>query len=199
MTMTTLASMEESALRPRDAEMAKILVDNHREFLAYLQRRVGRRDVAEDILQSAFARGLQKLETLREDEALVPWFYRALRNAAVDHFRRTKSADRALESFAHEVEEAEEPNETMRSEVCRCVLRLAETLKPEYADALRRVEVDGAPVKSFAEERGISASNAAVRVFRAREALRRQVAASCGSCATHGCVECTCQPKEVKE
>lgn len=197
--MTTLPRMEESALRPRDTEMAKILVDNHREFLAYLERRVGRRDVAEDILQSAFARGLQKLETLREDEALVPWFYRALRNAAVDHFRRAKSADRALESFAHEVEEAEEPNETMRSEVCRCVLRLAETLKPEYADALRRVEVDGAPVKSFAEERGISASNAAVRVFRAREALRRQVAASCGSCATHGCVECTCQPREVKE
>ena len=31
-----------------------------------------------------------------------------------------------------------------------------------------------------------------VRVFRAREALRRQVAASCGTCAEHGCIACTC-------
>ena len=81
----------------------------------------------------------------------------------------------------------------MRDEVCRCVSRLAETLKPEYADALRRIEVDGISVTSFADERGISKSNAAVRVFRAREALRRQVAASCGTCAEHGCLACTCK------
>ncbi|MBX3233564.1 MAG: sigma-70 family RNA polymerase sigma factor [Labilithrix sp.] len=184
--------MEESALRPRDAEIANVLVANHREFLGYLERRLGRRDVAEDILQNAFARGLEKLETLRDDEAVVPWFYRTLRNAAVDYFRRTKTADGALSRFAAELEEAEEPNETMRAEVCQCVTRLASTLKPEYADALQRVEVEGASMKEFAQQAGISAGNAAVRVFRAREALRKQVAASCGTCATHGCVACTC-------
>ncbi len=80
----------------------------------------------------------------------------------------------------------------LRDEICRCVARLADTLKPEYAEALRRIEVDGIAVKTFADERGISASSAAVRVFRAREALRRQVATSCGTCAEHGCVSCTC-------
>jgi hypothetical protein len=29
-------------------------------------------------------------------------------------------------------------------------------------------------------------------VFRAREALRKQVAVSCGTCAEHGCLNCTC-------
>jgi RNA polymerase sigma-70 factor (ECF subfamily) len=183
---------EPSAERALDPDVTRVLVDNHREFLRFLERRVGRREVAEDILQEAFARGLDKLETLRDSEAVVPWFYRALRNATVDYFRRTKTADRALTQFATEIETAEEPNETVRAEVCRCVSRLAETLKPEYADALKRVEVDGATVKSFAEERGISTNNAAVRVFRAREALRRQVAASCGTCAEHGCLNCTC-------
>ena len=38
-----------------------------------------------------------------------------------------------------------------------------------------------------------SSNNAAVRVFRAREALRKQVARACGACATHGCVDCTCK------
>jgi RNA polymerase sigma factor (sigma-70 family) len=179
------------AVRPIP-ETARILVENHREFLRYLEHRLGRRDIAEDILQEAFARGLDKLETLRDDETVVPWFYRTLRNATVDYFRRTKVADKALAQFADEVERAEEPTESVRAEVCRCVTRLADTLKPEYADALRRVEVEGASMKSYAEERGISPNNAAVRVFRAREALRRQVAASCGTCAEHGCISCTC-------
>lgn len=179
--------------RPIDPAVKQVLVDNHREFLHFLERRLGRRDLAEDILQDAFARGLDKLETLRDGEAVIPWFYRTLRNATVDHYRRTKVADRALALFAEEIETTEEPSETVRAEVCRCITRLAETLKPEYADALRRVEVEGASVKSFAEERGISKSNAAVRVFRAREALRRQLAVSCGTCAEHGCLSCTCQ------
>lgn len=58
-----------------------------------------------------------------------------------------------------------------------------DTLKPEYADALRRIDVDGMPVKTYADEAGTSASNAGVRVFRARDALRKQVAHSCGTCA----------------
>jgi RNA polymerase sigma-70 factor (ECF subfamily) len=172
--------------------VVRVLVENHRQFLRFLERRVGRRDLAEDILQSAFVRSLDKLETLRDDEAVVAWFYRALRNATIDHHRRSSAADRALAQFAAELETSTEPSETVRDEVCRCVTRLAETLKPEYAEALRRVEVEGASMAAFAEQTGITTNNAAVRVFRAREALRRQVMASCGTCAEHGCVACTC-------
>ncbi len=182
------------AARPLDSAIAQVLVDNHRELLRFVERRVGRRDLAEDILQEAFARGLPKLETLRDGEAVIAWFYRTLRNAIVDHHRRGQVADRALAQFAEEIESAQEPADAVREEVCRCVTRLAGTLKPDYAEALQRVEVDGVSMKTFAEERGITPGNAAVRVFRAREALRRQVAVSCGSCAEHGCLSCTCAP-----
>ena len=183
------------AARALDPEVTRVLVDNHREFLRFLERRVGRRDVAEDILQDAFARGLDKLQTLRDGEAVIAWFYRTLRNSTVDYYRRAKVADRALTQFAEEIATNEEPPESVHAEVCRCVTRLADTLKPEYADALRSVEVEGMSVKGFAEERGISTNNAAVRVFRARAALRRQLAVSCGTCAEHGCVSCTCDEK----
>jgi RNA polymerase sigma factor (sigma-70 family) len=172
-------------------DVVRVLVDNHRAFLAFLEKRVGRRDVAEDILQEAFARGLDRIDTLRDDESAVAWFYRLLRNAVVDRHRRAQSADRALASFAAEVETATPPAE-VGAAVCHCVGRLAETLKPEYAEAIRRIDVDGVPVKTFAEEHGISSNNAGVRVFRARKALREQVAACCGTCADHGCVDCTC-------
>jgi len=184
-----------SAEREIDADVTKVLVENHRAFLRFLERHVGRRDLAEDILQDAFARGLTKLEALRDGESAVPWFYRMLRNATIDHHRRIGASDRALAAFAEEMEKSEDPSKAMHDEVCQCVGRLADTLKPEYAQALRRVEVDGMAVKDFAAETGISAGNAAVRVHRAREALRRQVAVSCGTCATHGCFDCTCGEK----
>ena len=80
----------------------------------------------------------------------------------------------------------------MESEICACVSRLAATLKPEYSEALDAIEIRGTPVKSFAEQKGLSPSNAAVRVFRAREALKKRVRESCGTCAEHGCIDCSC-------
>ncbi len=177
---------------PVDARVAAILVENHRAFLAFLERRVGDRLVAEDILQAAFTKGLERAGTLRDEEAAVAWFYRALRNAVVDYHRRNGARSRALAAFAAEVEESEAPDAELARAVCQCVARLADTLKPEFAQALKRIEVDGVPVKQFAEEVGITANNAAVRVFRARDALRKQVARSCGTCAEHGCLDCTC-------
>lgn len=170
------------------------LVAQHREFLRFLERRVGDRAVAEDILQEAFVRGVARADEIREETA-VAWFYRTLRNAVIDHYRRRGASARALASLADELAGAEEPAPELRGAICRCVAELADTLKPEYAAAIRRIEVDGVAVKDFAVEAGISASNAAVRVFRAREALRKQVARSCGSCAEHGCVECSCGKK----
>jgi RNA polymerase sigma-70 factor (ECF subfamily) len=170
-----------------------ILLENHRAFLRYLERRVGDRALAEDILQDAFAKVVARPEQAPADEAIVPWFYRTLRNAAVDQFRRRGAADRAYEAFVRELDTRETPSTEMEAEICACVSRLAATLKPEYAEALQAVEVVGTPVKAFAEQKGLSSSNAGVRVFRAREALKKRVTESCGTCAEHGCVDCTCK------
>jgi len=87
----------------------------------------------------------------------------------------------------------------LRNAVCRCVSQLADTLKPEHAEALHRVEVEGLSVQAFATAAGISANSAAVRLFRAREALRKRVLRSCGSCAEHCCLDCTCGAPRRKD
>lgn len=171
--------------------MAAVFVANHREFLSFLERRVGSRAVAEDILQEAFVRGTGRV-VADSEESVVAWFYRTLRNAVVDHHRRRASASRALEAFAAESDDAAVPDPELHNAVCRCINELADTLKPEYSAALKRVEIDGVAVKDYAAELGISSSNAAVRIFRAREALRSQVSRSCGTCAEHGCLDCSC-------
>lgn len=173
-------------------DAVEILLENHRAFLSFLERRVGDRALAEDILQDAFTRNLDKIKGVSE-EAVIPWFYRTLRNAAIDQYRRRGAANRALEAFAKELatHETAPPGE-MSAEICACVRRLARTLKPEYAEALQAIEIDGVPVKTFAARKGLSAGNAGVRAFRAREALRRRVVESCGTCAEHGCANCSC-------
>lgn len=184
------AVTEDAPERPV-ADVAAVFVENHRSFLSFLERRVGSRAIAEEILQEAFVRGMGRV-TGDNHESVIAWFYRTLRNAAIDHHRRHKTASKALEVFAGESADRSEPDVEMNAAVCACVGRLAETLKPEYAAALKRVEVEGVAVKDYAIEVGISASNAAVRVFRAREALRNQVKRSCGTCAEHGCLDCSC-------
>ncbi|MEQ1759406.1 MAG: RNA polymerase sigma factor [Vicinamibacterales bacterium] len=177
----------------------ELLLENHRAFLNYLARKIGDRGLAEDILQDAFAKVVAHPEHAPADEGIVRWFYRTLRNAAIDQFRRKGAADRALEVFARELETRESATPEMGAEICACVSRLAQSLKPEYADALQAVDVAGSPVKAYAEAKGLSPGNAAVRVFRAREALRRRVTESCGVCAEHGCVNCTCRPSTPEE
>jgi RNA polymerase sigma-70 factor (ECF subfamily) len=169
------------------------LVENHRELLRFVERRVGSRADAEDILQEAFVRGVGRAGELRDDESAVAWFYRTLRNAVIDHHRRRGAKDRALEAFARELTPEAEAAPAVKDAVCACVRGLADTLKPEYAGALRRIEVDGVSVRDYAAEVGIAPNNAAVRAHRAREALRKRVMESCGTCAEHGCVDCTCR------
>jgi RNA polymerase sigma-70 factor (ECF subfamily) len=191
--METEADDGANAVNP---DVVAVFVANHRTFLDFLQKRVGSRAVAEDLLQEAFVRSAKIPADRAADEgSLIAWFYTTLRNAAVDHHRRQQTSTKALGAFAAELETHAQPEPELRDAICQCVGRLAKTLKPELSAAIERVEVDGVAVKDFAAEAGISPGNAAVRVFRAREALRKQVARSCGSCATHGCMDCTCAEK----
>lgn len=170
-----------------------LLLENHRAFLNYVQKRVGDRALAEDILQDAFAKVVADPAKAPEGEGIIPWFYRTLRNAAIDQFRRRGAADRALEAFARELETHAALDAEAEEEVCACITRLASSLKPEYAEALTVIDVEGTPVSRFAEQKGLTPGNAAVRVFRARQALRRRLAESCGACADHGCLNCDCR------
>ena len=177
---------------PAREELLSVMAENRRSFLSFLERRVGHRETAEDLLQEAFARSLDKVP-LEPEESVTAWFYRVLRNGVIDHYRRRGAGERALTALQKELDEAPpEPSPDERDAVCRCVTRLSDTLKPDYALALRRVEVDGLSVRDYAQEVGITANNAAVRLFRARETLRKRVVHWCGSCAERGCIDCTC-------
>lgn len=176
----------------REDDIVAALLANHRQFLAFLEQRTGNRADAEDILQSAFVRGIEKARDIRDGESAVAWFYRLLRNALVDYYRRRGAEQRALAGAV--AERTLEPDEELHREVCRCVTALLPALKSEYAELLRQVDLEDVPVAEAARRAGITANNASVRLHRARSALLKEVQRSCRTCATHGCLDCTCRP-----
>src|SRR5215207_10796593 len=143
-----------TAYRPTP-EVLRVLLDNHSRFLAFLERRVGSRDEAEDILQEAFVRSLERAPPMEDSTSAITWFYRVLRNALTDYYRRRDSRVRAIDRLAAETESVTEPDKELEALVCTCVMSLLDTLKPEYEMALRRVELEGVSVRSYAEEAGI--------------------------------------------
>lgn len=172
-------------------DVQQVLVDNHRRFLAFLESRLGNRALAEEILQAAFVRQLERLEPLSDAEGAIAWMFRVLRNALVDHHRHAGAEARALEGHLREMAGASFELE-LKDEVCACFKALLPTLKPEYSEVLRRVDLEERPIADVAQQLGITGNNATVRLHRARQALGKQLSRSCGTCATHGCLDCTC-------
>lgn len=60
---------------------------------------------------------------------------------------------------------------------------------PTIGDVLRRW---GDAVGEVANEPGLTANNATVRLHRARRALRQRIETVCGTCTEHACLDCTC-------
>lgn len=173
-------------------ELLAQLMPHRTEFLRYVERRVKDAGVAEDLLQEALMKGVAAAAEVRSEGALLGWFYKILENAALDHHRRASTNARAMERVGQELADAVVTANDAPARTCKCVAKLKAQLKPEYAQVLDRIEVDEVAVKDFADEAGLSRSNAAVRAFRAREALREKVKATCGHCAAAGCTDCSC-------
>lgn len=169
------------------------LLASHRRFLDFLTARVRTREDAEEILQDAFVRVIQKAGDIRDDESAVAWFYRLLRNAVIDHYRRVAAGRKALADQAFTASEFDPGFDAdLERIVCTCVDDLIPLLKSEYSDLIRRVDLGGGDVTVVADELGISPGNARVRLHRARAALRAELEKCCRTCATHGCLDCTC-------
>ena len=175
-------------------ERIRTLLEERARLLAFVERRVGSREIAEEILQDAFVRGVEKAADVRSDESVIAWFYRLLRNAIIDRRRRLAASERARAELAGEaVPSVPSPDE--RGAICHCMSGLIKTLKPEYESALRTVDLDDGTLTDLAQTDGITPQNAAVRLHRARRALEQKLRATCGACADHGCLDCGCKTR----
>jgi RNA polymerase sigma factor (sigma-70 family) len=77
--------------RAGDQQAWEALVDRYARYVHAIVVRVYRLDShdAEDVFQEVFARAFERLDTLRDGDALRPWIAQTARNCAVDTLRRS--------------------------------------------------------------------------------------------------------------
>jgi RNA polymerase sigma factor (sigma-70 family) len=164
---------------------------HHSDFLRFIATRVGEPAAAEDILQSAYLKALEHGSQLRDEESVVAWFYRILRNAIINHYRRGSARSKAHELFGAETPTSYEAE--LEQKICACIGDVIGDLKTEYREAIERVDLGGESVESFAQLQNTTANNASVRLHRARKAVAKKLGQICGVCAEHKCLDCTCR------
>jgi RNA polymerase sigma-70 factor (ECF subfamily) len=181
---------------PLDPRAEQALVNHRSRLLAFLERKTRDRDVAEDVLQAAYLRALERGTPAVGDESVVAWFKAVLQNAWLDRVRRGSVEVRAARDLAVQPEEPFADAE-LHDVVCACVHDAIESLKPEYAAMIQEVDLAARSLGEVARESGITANNAGVRLHRARQVLGQRLGKLCGACAAHGCLECSCKGTSV--
>lgn len=182
--------MSSPSLNTRSAQDLATLTGQlqaHRgEFIEFLRRRLRSGGDAEDLLQQGLLIATSKLGQLREPGSLMPWFYRILRRLLADHHAQWASREGKLHLL--EVESAQDDEVA----ICSCVLGLLGQLKPQDAILVQRVDLQELPLADVAHELGVSPGAAAVRLHRARKALRDGLRRCCGVEAFRASYDCAC-------
>ena len=103
------------------------LIESRGKFLGFLSARLHDTAAVEDVLQSAYIKALEHGSEIRDDESTVAWFYRILRNALVDHYRRTAVRDKGDATFAGETPQTYEHE--LQQVACACIGDVIRDLK----------------------------------------------------------------------
>lgn len=175
---------------PGKQTIEEVLLTSREQFLAFARKKIADPELAEDLLQDSLLKAIQAAPTLRSGESLIPWFYRILNNSIIDAYRKNGSRKTPLDiTLAEELP----ASDTEQAALCECFRRVLPLLKPDYAELIESLDLQGRSTNSEAERLGISATNLKVRRHRARQALRRELEATCRVCAEHHCLDCTCK------
>lgn len=162
-----------------------------KEFVGFARKRLRDPDLAADAVQESLLKALRAESQIKAGEKTKAWFYRILRRTIIDFHRRRDTRQRALEDLQRELQVP--PGEEEERLVCRCIDKLLSTLTPQYADLIRRLDLEEEDPRSVADRLGVTMNNLNVRAHRARRQLRQRLEESCRVCAEHGCLDCHCE------
>lgn len=178
-----------SDLKKNELLVTKVLP--HRErLLNFILSKISDRALAEDILQESLLKALNGLPDLEDEQKILSWFYRIVRNNIIDHYRRSNTESKHFEKYVQEASfyETEDEEKT----VCQCFKNVLPVLKPEYSILIKEMELGDEQPEQVAERLGITKNNLKVRRHRARRQLQDQLEETCGKCAEKGCTDCEC-------
>jgi RNA polymerase sigma factor (sigma-70 family) len=123
---------------------------------------------AEDVFQDVFARVFERLETLRDDEALRGWIAQVTRNLCADHLRRARPTEELTEETVRDLDDRlSDLDEAL------AVRQAMAALPTGCADILDRFFCRDEPYRTISHALGIPPGTIASRISRCLDRLRR--------------------------
>jgi RNA polymerase sigma factor (sigma-70 family) len=161
-----------------DTAVFGVLVQRHQDALYRLAwAMVQDRDVASDLVQDALIRAFVNLDRCRDVRRFRVWLMTTLRNRCLDYLKDRRRQDVPLDGVADVRAVSDtDPLDTLaaRTELERALGALPATLREAFL--LRHVE--DMDYEDMAELLETTVAGVKMRVSRAREALRQQLAAA---------------------
>jgi len=169
-----------------DAAAFDLLVRKHQHKVAALiGRYVADWNAVEDIAQETFVRVWRAIGNFRGDAQFSTWLHRIAVNTAKNYLtarsRRPPGedidiADAELFDSGAALRDVDTPeHEMMRQELEQTLMRAVQALPEDLRLAISLREVDGLSYEAIAERMGCPIGTVRSRIFRAREAIDREM------------------------
>ena len=154
--------------RAGDASAWHALVDRYARYVYAIATRVYRLgpEDAEDVFQEVFARVFERLDTLRDDDALRPWIAQTTRNCAVDTLRRS-GRETVVDTVPEDVDEGLE-----RLDEALTVHAALDTLSPDCHEILDRFFCRDESYRTISADLELPSGTIASRIARCLTRLR---------------------------
>ncbi len=151
-------------------------------LLRYLRRYVGNPGLAEDLLQETLIRMEKGLDKFEHRSSPKTWAFTIASRVATDHFR---SPENSLDIV--DVDEAAELPDTdlhiderlVIAEMSHCVREVIDSLPADYRIALVLHDLEGMSAEQVATVYTCTLASAKIRIYRARERLRKKLEHKC--------------------
>jgi len=157
------------------------------KILSLISRYIRNVDEVQDVAQEAFIKAYRALPNFRGDSAFYTWMYRIAINTAKNHLvarqRRPPAFDIDVDDAEHfsgdfQLKEIENPeNILFGGELKEVVERAISALPEDLRTAVTLREFDGLSYEDIATVMDCPVGTVRSRIFRAREAIDRQVKA----------------------
>ncbi|NNF00969.1 MAG: sigma-70 family RNA polymerase sigma factor [Pyrinomonadaceae bacterium] len=121
------------------------------------------RDAVDDIVQDVFITAYQKLDTLRDKNAVSPWIAKIARNRSVEFYRRNRPTEELSENLSAGAGSKNEAQE---------VLDAIRTMPNAYRETLVLRLVEGMTGPEIAEKTGLKHESVRVNLHRGIKILR---------------------------
>ena len=169
-------------LEPRRLSFEDVAQELSDPLRRYLQRLVGDRATADDLLQETLLKIARALPGFEGRSSVKTWAFTIATRVATDHFRRPHSRARMVEideTGIPLVLDAEIDQRLVIDEMNTCVRRVIDSLPEDYRTALVLHDLEEQTAAQVADIAGCSIATAKIRIHRARRRLKQALNDEC--------------------